>query len=368
MALLFWLSFGLIGYTYVGYALVLRLYALVRSQPVDKQPFKPTVTVVIAARNEEANLPSKLENLRGLDYPEDLLRVVIASDGSTDRTADILKAAEPFVQAVVLTQPHGKAAALNASVRQATGDILVFLDTRQIVAPDVLTQLVSCFTDPAIGAVSGELHLESADSLASPDALGVYWRIEKVVRKLESATGSVVGVTGAVYAVRRELFVEIPSGLLLDDVFVPMNVARAGKRVIFHSAAVARDRIFDQKGKEFSRKVRTLTGNYQLLQVAPWLLTPANPLLFRFVSHKLMRLVVPFLLLSLLLASAFAKGGLYRTAFAAQILLYLMALLGHLSGAARRQKLVSIAYTFVLLNVAAAMAFYNFLTGRARWA
>ena len=163
------------------------------------------------------------------------------------------------------------------------------MDARQIVDPDAVSELVSCFADPDVGAVSGELLLESA----SADALGIYWKIEKVVRKLESATGSVVGVTGAIYAIRRELYTEIPPGTILDDVFIPMNVARMGKRVVFQPSAIARDRLFNEKGKEFSRKVRTLTGNYQLLRLAPWLLSPSNPLLFRFISHKLLRLLVP---------------------------------------------------------------------------
>ena len=241
------------------------------------------------------------------------------------------------------------------------------MDARQSINPDALAQLVSCFADPTVGAVSGELHLETADGLASPDGLGIYWKIEKLVRKLESATGSVVGVTGALFAMRRELYVPLPHGTLLDDVLTPMHVARAGKRVLFLEAAIARDRIFSQRGKEFARKVRTLTGNYQLLQLAPWLLTRRNPLLFRLVSHKLLRLVVPFLLLLLLVASALAPGALYRAALGLQLLLYAFALLGALFPKARHVRAVSIPYTFVLLNAAAGVAFYNFLAGRARW-
>jgi cellulose synthase/poly-beta-1,6-N-acetylglucosamine synthase-like glycosyltransferase len=194
--------------------------------------------------------------------------------------------------------------------------------------------------------------------------VGLYWKIEKTVRRLESASGSVVGVTGAIYAMRRELWTDLPPGTILDDVYVPMNVARRGLRVVFEPAAIARDRVFAQKGKEFSRKVRTLTGNYQLVQLAPWLLTPANPLLFRFVCHKLLRLAVPFLLLGMLVASLLAGGPFYGTLFCAQVLLYGLAVLGQVSPAIQRLKPVSIAHTFVMLNVAAAMAFYNFVVGR----
>jgi cellulose synthase/poly-beta-1,6-N-acetylglucosamine synthase-like glycosyltransferase len=318
----------------------------------------------MAAHNEETNLPTKLEALRGLQYPADKLEVIVASDGSTDRTAEILRAVEGEVVAVILPEAKGKAVALNAAVRVARGEILVFFDTRQAVDQNVLMELCACFADPEVGAVSGELLLEDAEGRPAGDALGLYWRIEKIVRRLESATGSVVGVTGAIYAIRRELYVELPEGTILDDVLVPMNVARAGKRVIFHPMAIARDRLSQKPGKEFARKVRTLTGNYQLLRLAPWLLTPVNPLLFRFVSHKLLRLAVPFLLVLLLVSSALASGVLYRAVFGAQLIFYGLAAVGWLSPPMRRFRAVSVAETFAMLNVAAALAFYNFAAGR----
>ena len=367
MKALFWVSLAGIVYAYVGYAVLLAMLARLRRRPLRAAPGSlgnPSVSVLIAARNEEKSLPGKLQNLAALDYPKDRLQIVIASDGSTDSTAEILLANESRLTPVLLPQSGGKAMALNAAVRQATGEILVFLDARQVLDPNAVSELVSCFADPEVGAVSGELHLETANGEPSPDGLGVYWTIEKLVRKLESTTGSVVGVTGAIYAIRRELFQPIPAGTLLDDVFVPMGVARAGKRVLFHSGAIARDRLFADKGKEFGRKVRTLTGNYQLLQLAPWLLTPANPLLFRLISHKLLRLVVPLLLVCLLLSSALASGILYRVALGAQLLLYGLAALGWVQAGLKRYKPVSVAYTFVLLNLAAAVAFYNFVVGR----
>ena len=229
---------------------------------------------------------------------------------------------------------------------------------------NAVSELVACFADPDVGAVSGELLLETAPGLPSANALGIYWKIEKAVRKLESASGSVVGVTGAIYAIRRELYTEIPRGTILDDVFVPMNVARMGKRVVFQASAIARDRLFSEKGKEFSRKVRTLTGNYQLLRLAPWLLSPANPLLFRFISHKLLRLAVPLLLILMLVASAIARGPVYRAVFGLQILFYVLAAFGTLSPSTKKFKPIAIANTFVMLNAAAALAFYNFVAGR----
>jgi hypothetical protein len=145
-----------------------------------------------------------------------------------------------------------------------------------------------------------------------------------------------------------------------------MHVARMGKRVVFQPSAIARDQLFNEKGKEFSRKVRTLTGNYQLLRLAPWLLSPANPLLFRFISHKLLRLTVPLLLILMLVASAIAGGPVYRAIFWLQILFYVLAACGNLIPSTRKFKLVAIANTLVMLNLAAALAFYNFVAGRNR--
>lgn len=366
---LFWISFALTAYAYFGYAIWLAFYVRLHTEPVSKQFITPSVSIVIAARNEEANLPAKLENLRRIDYPQDRLQIVIASDGSTDRTAGILHDHVPFVVPVILDQSSGKAGALNAAVRHATGEILIFLDARQYVEPNAVAELVSCFADSRVGAASGELLLETATGEPSPDALGIYWKIEKAVRKLESASGSVVGVTGAIYAIRRELYTEIPAGTLLDDVFIPMYVARQGKRVIFLPSAIARDRLFSEKGKEFSRKVRTLTGNYQLLRLAPWLLSLRNPLLFRFVSHKLLRLLVPLLLAIMFTSSALIGGPFYGAIFWLQVLFYIFAALGMLTPSLKTFKPVAIASTFVMLNAAAALAFYNFVVGRNRvWA
>lgn len=364
MRLIFWLCFGITAYAYFGYVVLLRLYASVRRRRVLAGATTPHVSVIIAARNEERNLPAKLQNLQELAYPPERLQIVIASDGSTDGTNTILRQHASEVVAVILDRSAGKANALNEAVRASSGEVLVFLDARQSVDRRALRELVSCFADPSVGAVSGELLLAGQAGKKIETALGIYWKIEKAVRKLESATGSVVGVTGAIYAIRRELYQPIPVGTILDDVFVPMNVVRSGKRVIFQPTAIAYDQIFEEKGKEFSRKVRTLTGNYQLLRLAPWLLSPANPILFRFLSHKLLRLLVPVLLVLMLISSAVAGGAFYLTVFVLQIVFYGLAIAGTAGPSMRRLKPVAIANTFVMLNAAAALAFYNFLKGR----
>lgn len=365
MQLVFWLSIVGILYTYVGYPLL--LWCVGKKQPIAARTVMPSVSILLAARNEEANLPRKLASLRALDYPKHLLQIIVASDGSTDGTNDLLRAA-PDVTPVLIHPAVGKAEAMNQAVQAAGGEVLVCLDVRQSLDPNAVHELVTCLADPQVGAVSGELLLVDAEGNSSSDGLGIYWKLEKLTRRIESATGSVVGVTGAIYAIRRELFQRIPPGTLLDDVLIPMQVARMGKRVVFHPGAIARDRIFPEPGKEFRRKVRTLTGNYQMLQLAPWLLGPTNPLLLRLISHKLLRLIVPFLLVTLLVSAALAHGSFYRVFFSLQVLFYLLALVGLVLPRTRRMRAVSVAYTFVMLNTAASLAFRNFVSGRARWA
>jgi hypothetical protein len=195
--------------------------------------------------------------------------------------------------------------------------------------------------------------------------MGLYWRIEKKVRELESASSSVVGATGALYAVRRELLTTIPEGTILDDVYLPVQVARQGKRVVFDSRARAWDDPDLGGQREFARKVRTLSGNYQLLQLAPWLLSGDNPIRFEFVSHKLLRLAVPFTLLTALVSCAFMGGAFYRVCLILQVLFYgssLLAMQNVKLGFVSR--LTDAALTFVLLNGAAAVAFANFVTGK----
>lgn len=361
---IFFACFAFVFYAYVGYWLALRMLA--RRRPVHASPLEPTVSVVMAARNEGQHLAAKLANLAELEYPAHLLQVIVVSDGSTDGTAEVLSRF-PGVKAVLLPKAGGKALALNEGVRRATGDMLLMLDVRQRVDRDVLRRLLPPFADPAVGAVSGELLLEDADGSPSGEALGIYWKIEKAVRRMESESGSVVGVTGAIYLMRRALYEPLPAGLVLDDVLVPMQVARRGHRVLFQPAAVARDRIFSEPGKEFRRKVRTLTGNLQLLQVAPWLLSTANPLLLRFISHKLLRLVVPFLLVGMLVASAVSRTPLLHLFFALQLAFFALALAGTAAPGLRRWRVIAIPTTFSMLNVAAAMAFYKFFTRESVW-
>jgi poly-beta-1,6-N-acetyl-D-glucosamine synthase len=386
---IFWIAAALIGYSYLGYPAWLWLRSRWSPRPVRRSSAQssgrssgqiagqssavPAVTAVMVVRNEEAVIARKLENLLTLDYPHAKLDLVVVSDGSSDRTpailADYARDAQVRTRLRTLIKPasEGKAAGLNDAIKLATGEVLLFTDARQQIESSALRLLIENFADPDVGAASGELMLGDPTSGETGKGMGLYWRIEKKIRELESASGSVVGATGAIYCARRTLLDAslLPESTILDDVLLPMQIVRRGSRVIFDARARAWDSPDLGEGREFSRKVRTLSGNYQLLQLAPWLLSSQNAIRFEFITHKLSRLAVPFALLALLIASMFLPQPFYRAALGAQLAFYalsLAALAGVKIGPLSR--VADPARTFVVLNSAAMVAFINFVTGR----
>lgn len=367
MKVVFWGAAGLIFYTYLGYAGWLWLRGRLKSRPVRRAPQEPFISIAMVVRNEEQVLASKMKNLLELDYLPERRQIIVVSDGSTDRTAEILReyGQDSHVQILLNQLPCGKASGLNDAVAHAQGDLVVFTDARQRIEPGAVRLLMESFADSDVGCVSGELMLGDPNSGESGNGMGLYWQIEKGVRELEARSGSAVGATGALYAVRRELIPTIPPETILDDVYIPMEVVRQGKRVIFDPRSHVWDVPFLGAEREFARKVRTLAGNYQLVQLAPWLLSGDNPLRFEFISHKLLRLVVPFALAAMLAVSVVLPGGVYRVALVLQVLFYGLGLLAWLRlvrGPLAR--LADAALTFVVLNTAAAVAFLKVVRGR----
>ena len=319
----------------------------------------------MAVCNEEEHIERKLQNLQQLDYPSELLEAIVVSDGSTDGTHDILnRFADSEARAILLPVHVGKAEALNRAMEVTSSEVIVFVDARQRIAANALKTLVEHFADTTVGCVSGALELGNGENRIGR-GIASYWRIEKSVRQWESASGSTVGATGALYAVRRSLLPHLPAGLILDDVFIPMAVARSGARVIFEANALAWDDSVGHPKREFNRKVRTLMGNYKLIRLAPWLLTSTNPLRFEFISHKLFRLAAPFALLGAVFASIFLSGFAYKLPLLTAIgigAFGIVALTRLPLGAASR--CIDLAWAFVLLNAAALVAFFYFAVGK----
>jgi cellulose synthase/poly-beta-1,6-N-acetylglucosamine synthase-like glycosyltransferase len=364
---IFWAALGVIAYTYVGYPVLVAAWACLRPRPVRGAAIEPTVSLIIVAHNEAFRIAGRIENVLSLDYPPDRLEVLVASDGSTDSTVKrALAFAERGVEVIPFAARRGKAAVLNDVVPGARGEIVVLADARQRFEPGALRALVAPFADPAVGAVTGELVLTVQGQGAGESGVGFYWRYEKFLRRQESRVDSLLGVTGAIYAIRRPLFAPIPVDTLLDDVLIPARILQQGHRVVFEPAARASD-LAAPAAEEFRRKVRTIAGNFQLFARERWLLDPrANRVWLQTVSHKTLRLVGPLLLLIVLLASvALAAHPGYLATLVAQGGLYGAAAVGAMAARrGKRARLLAVPYVFCVLQAATVVGFWRCLRRR----
>jgi len=330
---------------------------------------------VIAAKDEENNIQSRLMNLVNQTYPADKYEILIVSDGSVDNTnqyvLDYIKVLSdsidihPSIRLITLDKNSGKPTAINKGISCSGGDIVVFSDARQQFDNDAIEQLVSNFTDPRVGAVSGELFFrESLDSNVQMQ-MGLYWKYEKAIRRSEAIVSSVIGATGAIYAIRKELFEPINADTLLDDVLIPMSIVLKGYRVVFDDKARAYDIVSKSSTQEWRRKVRTLAGNWQLINLMPSLYSPfMNPVFIQFVSHKVFRTVIPFCLPIVFIMSFMLDGWFYELLALVQIVTYGAVLIAHYIESLRDNKLIGFAYFFIVMNLAAITGFWIWITGR----
>jgi cellulose synthase/poly-beta-1,6-N-acetylglucosamine synthase-like glycosyltransferase len=363
----FWLSLAGILYTYVGYPVAIWMIARLRPRPWKFAPITPSVSVVLAVHNGAALLPRKIQHLLQLDY-ENVKEIIIVSDGSTDGTAELLLGERhPLLKSIVLKEHGGKAVAVNAGVAEATGDVILFVDIRPEIAPAAIQHLVGSFVDPKVGCVTGELILRREGHDATSIAIGgLYWRYEQWIRKCESAVDSPVGVYGGFYAIRRELAVLQPPGMILDDMFQPLSIIRQGYRSILDVNANVYDAWPETAGLEFHRKVRTLAGNFQLFQLAPWTFTLQNRVLFQLVSHKVMRLIVPYLMVLLLISTLALSPGspVFAILAAIQVFGLALAIVALRFKVHVLHRVAAPAGALLLLNAAAVVGFYKFLFTR----
>jgi cellulose synthase/poly-beta-1,6-N-acetylglucosamine synthase-like glycosyltransferase len=367
MRVVFWLSLVGILYTYIGYPVLIWLLARLFPRNWTSGPITPSVSIVLAVHNGAPLLPDKIAHLLHLDYPR-IPQIILVSDGSTDGTNELLaQQNDPRIRTIILKEHAGKAVAVNAGVAQATSDVILFVDIRPEIAPGSIQELVGNFADPKIGCVAGELVLRQSNHDAATAAIGEhYWRYEQWIRSCECVFDSPVGVYGGFYAVRRELVVPQPPGTILDDMFQPLSIIRQGYRSVLDPRARVYDTWPKQVEGEFNRKVRTLAGNFQLFQLAPWSLMPANRVLFQFISHKVMRLFIPYLLITLLGSSlALAFGSrLYALFAGVQILGWIIATIGLKFKVPGLQRIASLGSALLVLNAAAVVGLYRFLMTR----
>jgi cellulose synthase/poly-beta-1,6-N-acetylglucosamine synthase-like glycosyltransferase len=374
MDTLFWLSVTVVLYVYVGYPLLLAAWA----RTVDRKPrakeFEagqwPSISIIVAARNEAHRLAARAKNLLDQDYPGPR-QIIVVSDGSADEPRTALA---PYLDQIQLIElpPGGKPVALNTGVLAARGDILVFADARQHFASGALRALVANFADPQVGGVTGELVLDcemgAATDSSIGDGVGLYWKYEKWLRRNESRVWSTLGATGAIYAMRRALWQPLPATSLLDDVLAPMRAVLGGSRIVYEERAIAFDRAAPDAAAESLRKTRTLAGNYQILAHEPRLLLPiVNPVWLQYVSHKIGRLLVPWTLVALLASSALlaAAAWFYMIVLAVQLAFYMLAAAG--AWFKERERASRVAFTFVMMNYSAVAGLAALRRGREVW-
>ncbi len=354
--LLFWISLGLLVYSYVGYLVVsLALSRLVRlarggaGVPVVEE-HAPRVTLVIPAHNEALVIEAKLRNALALEYPHDRLEILVVDDGSTDQTVAIVEQfAARGVRLWTSAGRRGKTAALNAAAATATGQVLCLCDANVMFAPDALSRLVARLADPRVGAVSGDVRLASQEANFEYGER-LYYVLERRLQAAESRLGSLMGVDGGMYVVRRELFTALPEDTILDDFVTTMRVIRRGFRVVFEPLATATENGTPTARAEWVRRVRLSAGAAQVLKrwETPRLVQPIE--CWQYVSHKLLRLCDPALLVGWLVTSLVLApwGQVYCLAWGAQVVFYVLAAIGAAVVPFRRTALGGVPFYFVL--------------------
>jgi len=369
-----WTALALTVYTVAGYPAVLWLLARLFGRPHRPGDVEPTVTLLIPAHDEAAVIRQKVENSLALDYPPDRLQVRVVSDGSTDGTDEIVA---PYrargVELQRIEVRAGKPNAVNQAVPHARGDVLLLCDANTMFAPDAVRRLVRHFADPRVGAVTGDVRLRSQE-VSYGEGEGLFYRLERLLQTCEARLWTAVGVDGGMYALRRELYAPVPPDTLIDDFVIAMNVARAGRRVVYDPEAVATEDAVVDPAQEFRRRTRTVAGGFQTLfdgrgrprwnQPGLWL---------AYLSHKVLRWVGPFVLLALLAGNTAAaiavprgdggRWGLYAGLLAGQGLFYALALAGAALGRSRLPRALCLPYYFCLTNAAALVGFFRWLRG-----
>ena len=376
--ILFWICLGLIAYTYVLFPILIIIRGWVWPRPYKSEEMKPLplMSVIIAAYNEEKSIGEKLENVFSLDYPHDRLEVVIASDGSTDRTDEVIKNFEGSGIKLLSLPRQGKASALNAAVSASNGEILVFSDANSIYKADALRALIRPFADPIVGGVAGN---QSYLKKIGKSSVGVgersYWSFDRLMKESESKAGSTISATGAIYAIRRSLFQNVMEGVT-DDFYTSTGVISQGLRLVFAADAIAFEHPASTSKVEFGRKVRIITRGLRAIFIARSELL--NPFRFGFYaiqlfSHKVLRRLIVFPLLLLFFVTPFlwTTHLFYKFMMLGQLAFYSLGALGLLLNGTRlgRLKILTIPFYFCLVNAAVVVATVNISQGRQikRW-
>lgn len=385
MKVIFWPSILLIIYTYLLYPFIIFLAVSIKSSlaqikllfsetPMVGRPksprYFPMVSMVITAYNEERIIEQKINNCLEIDYPKDKFEAIIVSDGSTDKTNNIVRHYENSGIIKLITYKHrsGKTGVLNKTIPHAKGEIILLSDANTLYRRDAVRKLVRHFTDKAIGCVCGRLEIKRPHGSTSQDNL--YWKYETLLKYLENKLGGVLGANGGIYAIRKELFTPIPNTTIIDDFVIPMKIKEIGYKVIYDHEAIATEETAIDNRAEFGRRIRIGAGNFQSIALTKKLLNPRRGFVaFSFWSHKIIRWLVPFFMIFTFISNLSiimevqSLATFYGFTFVLQIAFYTMALIGFLQEKRGCQlKLFLIPYVLVLMNGAFFLGFFKYFT------
>jgi biofilm PGA synthesis N-glycosyltransferase PgaC len=375
--ILFWICLGIIFYTYLGYGILLMVLLKAKKIFSEEKPlsstsvYTPTVTLLVAAYNEENDIKQKIENSLGLNYPKNKLSLLFVTDGSNDKTPQIVTA---FPQVQLMHQPErrGKIAAVGRAMPKVNSEITVFTDANTMLNQDALLKIVRHYQRPEVGAVAGEKRVHSPDSDAAAGAgEGFYWKYESTLKRWDSQLHTVVGAAGELFSIRTNLFEQVPADTLIEDFYMTLKIAQKGYRVVYEPEAVALEGPSANSQEELKRKIRIAAGGIQAVVRLKSLLNPFRygTLSFQYISHRVLRwTLAPLALLVLLLSNiglALAGNPIYQLFLLAQLLFYAAALLGYwLESRKIKFKIFFIPYYFFLMNYAVYAGFFRYLRGR----
>lgn len=366
-----WLTICLVVYAYCGFPFLLMIRGLfVRS--IQKSPATPNMTLVIIAHNEEDVIADKLQNAISLEYPREQLEILVGSDGSDDCTNEIVQRFQHLGVRLVACQRQGKIGTLNETVAQAQGKILVFSDANSMYDSASLQAIAACFSDPTVGGVAGDQVYTTDQGNAGSLGERLFWSFDRFLKRMQSRSGSVTSSTGAIHAIRRELFEPVPSGVC-DDFLISTRVIAKGYRLVFEPNAIAYEEVAATDQAEFRRKSRIIARGIRGLWEMKCLLNPFvyGFYSFQLASHKLLRWSVIFLLpiIFVLNLACVGEGLLYQLLLGLQVTFYALALVGILLRNTpifrnKIAKIMAVPYFFCRANFSALSGWYQFFVGR----
>jgi len=373
MTIAFWALIFIIFYTYFGYTLVVIITSLFIDKPVKKdEQYEPEVTFLITAFNEEKDIARKLDNTRSLEYPQDKMEILVASDGSTDRTDEIVRAYSnkfPNIRLHRVEGRVGKTETQNQAVKTAKGEVIIFSDATTEYHKDAVRKIVRNYADPHVGAVSGRYNYVTLEGSAMGIATVLFWKYENFIKKCQTKIKTITGCCGCIYSVRKDLYVPLRRDII-SDLVEPLKILQKGYRIVFEPEAIAYERTTEKSSDEFRMRVRVITRGMNGLLHMKSLMNPLKYgfISFQLISHKVLRWLIPVFMLALFFSNIFLLGKwFYDVAFISQIVFYLFAFLGFITDTSGKKiKIFSIPLYFCIVNIASIASLLNLLKGEKK--